>query len=262
MSSYAVGWLDGHKDQVMVSTILYICGLGGGWTPSGESSMSGIGGTGLLLGKTVAQGNSVFTWDTGSSGLSFIQKLDGMCLGYRTFETASGAIVRQQISAKPSNSPSATFYEHFDIYRASTIDTILEAKNRIKVNGWQKNKENKKEDEVTATADAVNPYLPSGWYVQQAISSGLIEKKMTADAGDGLSCEMVADWMLAELNVRRIRANFTTQRADNIAPGATIRIAATTRLGIDQSFWVQEVACEVNRSNQFTQNLVCIGVLE
>ena len=99
------------------------------------------------------------------------------------------------------------------------------------------------------------------WYVQQAISSGLIEKKLTADAGDGISCQQVANWMLAELNVRRLRVNLTTHRDTNVAPGATIAVAASTRLGVSQNFWVQEVSCEVNRNNQFTQNFVAIGVV-
>jgi hypothetical protein len=73
----------------------------------------------------------------------------------------------------------------------------------------------------------------------------------------------VATWLLAELNVRRLRVNLTTYRDDNIAPGATIAIASPTRLGITaQNFWVQEVACEVNRQNQFTQSFIAIGVVE
>jgi hypothetical protein len=78
---------------------------------------------------------------------------------------------------------------------------------------------------------------------------------------DGITPQAVADWLLAELNVRRLRVNLTTHRDDNIAPGATIAIASPTRLGISQNFWVQEVACEINRQNQFSQNLVCIGVV-
>jgi hypothetical protein len=271
MTSYAYylinGGTFGHHDETMVATVLYIVGLLDD-PISGETVPAEIGGTGLVMGTTAEQGNSAFTWDTGTSGLSYIQKLDAICLGYRTFELADGSIVRQQISALPAVSASATFTEHVDIYRATALDTILEAKNRIKVNGYQKNKTNKVEDEVTVTADDTNFWLQilSGgtvqWYVQQAISSGLIEKKLTADAGDGLSCQQVAAWQLAELNVRRLRVNLTTHRDTNIAPGATIAVAAPTRLGITtQNFWVQEVSCEVNRQNQFTQNFVAIGVV-
>ena len=257
----------GHHDETIVATILYIVGLLAD-PISGDTVPAAIGGTGLVMGTTVVRGNSAFTWDTGTSALSFIQKLDAVCLGYRTFELADGSIVRRQIGALPALSASATFTEHVDIYRATALDTILEAKNRIKVNGYQKNKTNKVEDEVTATADDTNYWLQilSGgtvqWYVQQAISSGLIEKKLSSDGGDGLACNTVAAWMLAELNVRRLRVNLTTYRDTNIAPGATIAVNAPTRLGITtQNLWVQEVGCEINKDNQFVQNLVCIGVV-
>jgi hypothetical protein len=271
MTSYAYylinGGTFGHTDETMVSTILYIVGLTTGYTPSGETPYTGIGGTGTMLGKTVPFVNTAFTWNTGESGLSFIQKLDSVCLGYCTFELADGSIVRQQISALPAVSASKTFTEHVDIYRATALDTILEAKNRIKVSGWQRNN-NTDAAKNEATADAENYWfnILSGstqWYVQHSLSSAMIEGSLI-DGVDpaGLECQAVADWQLAELNVRRLRVNLTTPRDDNIAPGATIAINSPTRLGITtQNFWVQEVACEVNRQNQFAQNLVCLGVV-
>ena len=251
----------GHTDEDTVSTCLYLCGIYAGpedWQPY---VTPGIGGTGIILGKTVADGNSGFTWVTGESALSFIQKLDAICLGYRIFDLADGTTVRQAISALPSLTASKTFTEHVDIYRAMALDTVLEAKNRVTVRGFKKELNQRFNAPLPAITFAANQWLEvlSGaapdWYVTHTFSSAMIED-------GGISPDMVAAWLLAELNVRRLRVNLTTHRDDDIAPGATIAIVSPTRLGITtQNFWVQEVSCEVNRQNQFSQSLICIGVV-
>ena len=257
MSSYAY-WLIyggsyGHTDEVMVTTILYICRSA--LVP--DPAPAAIGGTGKTLG-TVSWGRG-FGWDAGETGLSFIDRLDAVCLGYRTYDTFDGTITRKQISSIPASVPDFTFAEGVDIYRATETKSILEARNRIVVKGfpgWDS------KTPITYTAEGGNPFLlevgGSQWYMTQNIDSPMIEKELEADAGDGLSCEEVANWQLDELNCYAEKVVLTTPRADVIAPGDTIAVSAPIRLGVGNNFWVQEVDCEINRQNAFSQVLTCI----
>ena len=141
MSSYAAYIHDpplddsyGHADEVMISTVLATCRLTGAWVPSGEDVYTGIGGTGIVLG-TVSHGRG-FDWLEGESGTSFIERLDSICLGYRTYDTFDGTIVRTQIAGSPAVTADYTFTEGVDIYRATETTTILEARNRVIVAGF------------------------------------------------------------------------------------------------------------------------------
>ena len=102
--------------------------------PSGEDVYTGIGGTGIVLG-TVSHGRG-FDWLEGESGTSFIERLDSICLGYRTYDTFDGTIVRTQIAGSPAVTADYTFTEGVDIYRATESTTILEARNRVIVAGF------------------------------------------------------------------------------------------------------------------------------
>jgi hypothetical protein len=258
---------DGHKDEVMVSTVLSACGLTGTWTPSGESAYTGIEGTGRMLG--------LYSWErgfairAGETAMSFIERLDAVCAhigggGYRTFDTASGAIVRQVVTSIPTGSPAWTFTEGVDIFRATATTTVLEAKNQVVTTGfpgWDG------KTVITYTATGSNPYLITN--ATQRISSNMIEKQNTTDthaapytmaSGDGLSCQMVANWQLAELNRRMVKLPLTTPRSDAFAPNDLIQVDAPTRLGLTtQLFWVQGVDTNLTRNNTFSQVLNCIG---
>lgn len=249
----------GHYDQVMVSTVLYICGLAGAWTPSGEDSLPDIGGTGQLLGHT--SWDDGFEWRTGESGLSFIERLDEVCLGWRTYDTFDGTIKRTQITCIPGASASATFTEHVDIYRATEETSIIGSRNRVVINGFPGRQE---QVEISHTAEAENAFLirdGNQWYLSHSLSSPMIEFQNNADkpAGYGLACEEVAHWLLDELNVYSEKVQLTTPRDDVIEPGDTIAIVSPTRLGISsRKFWVQEVDLEIGRQGAFSQVLTCI----
>lgn len=245
----------GHLDQVMVATVLYICGLAGAFVPSGETEMDGIGGTGKTLGKYAkARG---FQWDEGESGLSFIDRLDQVCLGYRTYDTFDGTIKRTQITTVPAASAVATFTEHVDIAAASETTTILEARNKIIVTGFPGYEGNAA---ISYTAIGANPFLVSSsgqWYLTHKTSAQMIEQQ-NAGAGDGLSCEEVANWLLGEKNSYRESVSLTTPRDDVIEPGDTIAVTSPTRLGFtDRKFWVEGVNVSVSRNGQFSQTFGC-----
>jgi len=251
----------GATDEVMVSTLLYHAGLSGTWTPAdAPTALTGIGGTGKTLG-TVAK-DAAFTWFAGASPMAFITVLDGVCLGYRTYDTFDGTIKRTQLVMIPGITSVATFTEHVDIAVAQGNRTILELSNRIVVTGFPGLDG---ATPITYTAEASNPFLQvSGvpWYVTSNLGTGTIERENTADAGDGLSCEEIANWLLAEKNRYREMVELTTPRDDLIAPGDTITVVAPTRLGIDsQRYWVESVNCEITEEGAFSQTLRCMAAV-
>jgi len=262
MSSYAIDPVTyGHKDEVMVSTVLYIVGVSGTFPPGGEQSMAGIEGTGRMMGSLIHNG---FGWHTGETAISFIERLEEVTLGYRTFDAMDGTIQRKLITTVPAGSADWTFTEGVDIFRATESETILDARNQVIVNGWNGDK-----TERTYTAHGANPWLlgASGtpdyqWYSTQNISSPLIEHGDVAAPTAGVSAREVAIWKLGELNRRVERVVLTTPRDDLVQPADTVKVIAPTRLGItDSNYWVQNVDVSVDRRGQFSQVLTCLGSL-
>lgn len=250
----------GATDEVLVSTALYKAELSGAWTPAdAPAAMSGIGGTGKKLGTQARE--RAFTWFAGASAIAFINLLDVVCLGWRTYDAFDGSIKRTLVSTIPAATAVATFTEHVDILEATDSATILQASNRVIVQGFAGMQGNAP---TTYTAEAVNPFLLGGdgtpWYVTSNLGSSTIEKQNTADAGDGLSCEEVANWLLAERNRYREQVELTTPRDDLVEPGDTIAVNAPTRLGIgSRSFWVESVGCRIDEAGAWSQSFSCIA---
>ena len=266
MTSYAAYIADpqqddsyGHYDQTMISTVLENCTcIPLGSVPE-EVTTGCIGGTSKILGKT-AKGKG-FDWRKGETGLSFIERLDSVCLGYRTYDTFDGTIKRTQITSVPSGTSSFTFTEGVDIYKATDTITVLEARNRIVVEGYPGEDSN---EEIDFKVEKGNPFLMKmdggQWYLTEKISSAMIEKEYTSSPGDGLSCEEVANWQVGELNNYSEKMILTTPRDDLIEPGIIITVISPIRLGItSKKFWVQEVDAEISRQGSFSQILTCIS---
>jgi hypothetical protein len=251
----------GFPDETMVSDVLYVAKVSDGWTPGDiPDYMPTIGGTGQILGHYATDYG--FEWAKGESGLSFIERLDAVCLGWRTYDTFDGTIKRTQITAIPGASAAFTFTEGIDIFRATESTTILDVKNEVIVSGFP-GKDG--DDDIEHTARGGNPFLIyfgdlSQMYHTQEFSSPMIEFEKITDkpSGYGLSCEEVALWMLDELNVYSERVMLTTPRDDVIEPGDTIAVVAPIRLDIDsRKFWVQQVDVGLI-GGAFTQVLTCI----
>jgi hypothetical protein len=249
----------GATDEVLISTLLYYCRLAGAWTPAdAPTAMTGIGGTGKLLGTRAK--DRAFSWFAGASGISFIDVLDGVCLGYRTYDTFDGTIRRTQLTTIPSATAVATFTEHVDILEATESATILQASNRVAVQGFAGMQNNAP---ISYTAQAANPYLVDGgvqWYVSSNLGSSTIEKQYATDAGNGLSCEEVANWLLAERNRYRETVELMTPRDDVIQPGDTIAVDSPTRLGLaSRKLWVDGVSIRIEEQGAFSQAFTCLS---
>lgn len=247
----------GRTDQDMISNgstgILDLCGL----PFKGLGTTNIIGGTGKTLG-TVA--GKYYRWNEGQSGQDFIDQLDSICLGYRTYDNIDGTITRSPVLTAHASNPVATFTEGQDIEKGTNQQTTLDIKNRMVVTGYD---DGTGGGPKTYTVQQANPNLGSlSTYITQQISSNLIEKSLAADSGSGLACEDVGNWQLGELNRTLWKAPFTTPRDDLLFPGATIKVVSTSRLGVDAGsslMLVQHVDVEIDEQGQFSQTLTCLG---
>jgi hypothetical protein len=259
----------GASDESQVGAILDACGV--------AYTAGNIGGTGKALGSiydwvtedTVTPGP--FTWAEGEAGLSYIERLDeisvpdGATGRYRTFETLGGEVFRTAMATAPTTTPDFSFTEGVDVLEARITRDPEGAANKVTVDGSPLPYDPAAPAAVAThtftAASSFAPYLPPGVdYVGMAFSSPLIEKSLVADPGDVVSCEAVAQFLLAEYNCVLDVLEFSTPRDDLLGPGQTIHLHSP-RLGItdpDQHYWLQRLEITYDERGQFTQRLTCV----
>lgn len=236
---------DSATDEQIVSAVFNRIGESLG--PGGS-----IEGTGTVLG-TVAP--DAFVWSVSDTALSYIQKIDSVSLGYRTFESAAGAIFRRQISSRPTGSPDYEFTEGVDIVDGSSSRTVEDAYGAIHVGGY-----------------SVGDYLdPRVWFVSAggpvartfSFSSEMIERRADSSPGLGLSTESVANYWLSELNREFVKVSLKTPRSDVFGPGQIHRVTGLgggeDRLGVSETLWLQRCDGELRSDGGFSQSLQYLG---
>lgn len=261
----------GQTDVAMVKQVLNA-------VPGLTYNAANIGGTGKVLGTTsytVYNGGfgnvytGPFTWggpgqlnqSVGETALSMIERLDEISEGYRLFETAGGTLYRFQISGRPRNASDFTFTEGQDIFSGSSQRTLIPARNRFLVTGFDYGVGVPQNFFVKESA----PFTP-GLDQTMAFSSPMIEKPgITAAAGaggstaNGQSCEAIANYLNGEYNREIVKLRMTTLRDDLIGPGQTHSILSQARLGISEPLWVQHVDVELSANGEFSQTMTYIG---
>ena len=277
----------GDTDENMVRNVLQAVGLStpGATVPGDPHFQVQIGeadgthpttypgtGTGKTLGVT---NGAQFVWAEGQTALSYIEGIDAIScvggvapVGYRTFEQAAGTIIRAAVSAfAGTRSPYPVFTEGVDIESATGQVTILDAKNRANVTGY--NPGGVGAAPVNYSLQQSNPLL-SG-YVTAQVSSQLIEKARIADPGTGISCEDVAAYTLNQQNRQLYKYTLTTPRDDlaltgtAIVPGSTIQIQPSSdpsqpsRLGLSGFYYVQNAQTTVDEHGAFSVTLIVLG---
>jgi hypothetical protein len=230
-------------DQTIVSTVIDTVGL----------SLNGgsIGGTGTIMG-TVAP--EEFGWKSGESALSYIQRIDSISLGYRTFESTGGSIYRTQVSSVPSGGTDMSFTAGVDIAEGKNTRSVTEAFNAVRVGGY-------------AVGDYADPRV---WYAEgsadvvtgtqvYSFNSPMIERRADSSPGQGISTEAVANYWLGEVNREIIKLTMTTPRNDDIGPGQIHQINNGSRLNISERLWVQRVDKSYTTSGAVSQSITYIG---
>jgi hypothetical protein len=237
-------------DQAIVQAVLDYIGL--------DTNGGVIGGTGRVMGAT---GPEEFVWKKDESALDYIQRIDKVSAGYRTFETAGGAIYRTQISSRPSGTPDFTLTEGVDIASGTSTRTVRDAYNAVRVAGY----------DVGDYAD------PRVFYIEESNpfqggsnptrvfdhTDKMIERRAESSPGSGMSCEAMCNFFLGEYNREVVKVSLTTPRADVFGPGQIHLVqgpgGAPDRLGTGELLWVQRVAGHYDQSGAFNQSLEYIG---
>jgi hypothetical protein len=279
----------GVADEAMVQVVLNACGV--------PVVATNLGGTGKSLGAHWIDREHVltpgpFTWAEGQSGLDFIEALDEVSVPdpvpghgtpgrYRTVESLGGVVFRAPYRTVPEATPAASFTEGVDVFDARIGRDPAGAANRVTVVGAPmpyKTNVGGTDTEVVmgsearfTVASAFAPYLPPGLplgpegfpAVTLSFTSALIEKRTRDDPDvpeDVLSCQTVAEFLLAEHNTVLDTLEFSTPRDDLLAPGWTVHLNSP-RLGLvdpTRHYWIQHLDVDYDERGAFTQRLRCL----
>lgn len=238
-------------DTDMVLWVLNKCGLG--------TKVIAIGGTGQTLG-TLAFDQ--FTWKRGQSGLQYIESLDQICLGYRTYDTVGG--IRRTLV-----SPRTPFLDNrIDVNEAghllagsNTTVQLASTANRVVVTGMDYGGLAM----VAIETDTHVAAPPGAAYVTHYFRSPMIELDEPDPDGIGLSCREVAQWQLLEKNSKYFESNLVTWQDNLFTPGDTAyqnspHMGGPNELssfgeGVQQSLWIRRATGEIGADGSFTQRL-------
>lgn len=187
-------------------------------------------------------------WEIDQTALEYIQSIDAISLGYRTYGAASGILLRRLIDINPNTVGQVWWFnEGVDILDGSMEKEILDPKNEITVTGFG--------DTSHAGPDDEDPFywrLNTYWirYLQlkAAISGGMVNPTT------------VAEWIQSQINRPLIKVTFSTHLP---IPFQTQEVIGLTSpiLECNQKFWVQSVNVTLDPTGQFTQTLTCISEL-
>jgi hypothetical protein len=216
-----------------------------------------IDGTGRIYG-TIA--NQEFVWAVNESALSYIQKIDGVSAGYRTFESADGQIYRASVTSRPSGSPELTFTEGVDIKEASASRTVQNACNGVRIGGYSVG--DYADPRVWLQIDG-NDFMDASNPQIYSYDNSMIERRAEASSGTGMSCERMAEFWLGELNREVVTVQMTTPRSDLIGPAQIHLVQGpggqAYRIGVGEPLWVQRVEGTLDASGAFSQTMTYIG---
>jgi hypothetical protein len=203
-----------------------------------------IGGTGKQFG---ILSYLDLVWPPYRSALEQVHQLDAVCLGYRTFESLGGRIVRSQIFGYPSSVADTTFTEGIDIWSGQGSRSVEQLINGTFVEGSQS-------PIVSAGMlfdyiQQSNPFEPSSNPVIEQFQSPLIDtSSVTSSAGinvNSLSTYDVALWRLSERNRELVNYSLVTFRDDLLFPGRSIALN-TPHMAITEPVWMQRVEVRVS----------------
>jgi hypothetical protein len=198
----------------------------------------------------------VYFWPDGMSALDYIHsKVDVASMGYRTYQTADGRVVRARIRGYPHASPHHFFTEGVDIFHASATGRrdVDDLANWYRVRGYVygTNPVDGSVDQAAYTLKTANTFQSVDKPVVHSVDLPQVEH-WTEDGGDddsgriaeggyGYSAEEQAHFFEEERNHERATATWTVYSDARIYPGETIQLEALSRLHIGEKLWVKDV---------------------
>lgn len=244
MSCHPTTYAD-WTDAQMVTWLLQQAGLG--------ARIGLIQGNPHLLG---TQAFEQFVWRRGQSALSFIEELDRISCGFRTYESTNGLIYRVKASPNaPFDSTRVDINESIHILPgARIVKSTKDARSRFVVTGFDDGA-----GQVVAVESIDHVAPPPGVSVEtMTFNSPLLERDEPGDTTDGLSCREVAQWMAAEYGQAMFEATVPTWLDHPFVPGALAYLNSPRLAGVMQTLWVRGIEIDVT-PNSFTQTLTLRG---
>lgn len=229
--------LHGLTDQQAVQQVLSGCGYN-------ESTWIGVtddSGTGTILADIE---EAQLFWELGETALAAIQKIDAVSLGWRTYATVGGAIVRTLINTNPNKVTGLwSFGEGVDILDGSIETEVIDPAQEITVDGF--------DGSVTTTTDPNDDpfnWMNNSYWIRfkflqtQARGSGTIDP------------QLIAQYILSQVSRRIVKVTFSTH-LDILFQGQEVVGVQSEKLEVDQKFWVQSVQLHVEASGALTQTI-------
>jgi hypothetical protein len=190
-------------------------------------------------------------WELGQTALEKVKDIDSVSLGFRTYATVGGLIVREQIPTNPNTVTEVhSFREGVDILDGSMSTEQIDPKNEITVSGW---------DGVEYGAEMPEDMDPFYWrrnsyWVRFMMLQG------TAGGAGLLNPTLVAEYILSQLNKNILKVTFSTH-LDLLIEGAEVIHVQSPRMDINQKFWVQSCQTQIDANGQFTQTITAVSEL-
>lgn len=206
-----------------------------------------IGGTGHVFGSLAWR---QLSWTPGQTALAYIQNLDKVCLGYRTFETLGGRVVRRQAFGYPTGDAAWSFTEGVDIWDASGDRSIEQLINSAYVEGYAIGG---KPGIISGSTIGLqgNDFQPANQPYLDTFNSPLIE--------DTDFAQQVAEWRTTEGNRELVEVSLVTFMDYPIEPASTIAVNFP-HAGVTEPVWVQRVEIRVSpQPVLFQQNIGGFG---
>jgi hypothetical protein len=228
-----------------------------------------------------------YVWAANQTILDVLDQLDEICLGYRTFDTVGGNVVRRRVSmaypdiahwlgavydvASGQYVGGVTYAEGRNIISGTNYGSILQQYSAAAVSTT---KQSTTQNDgmwfgALATQDDAAPHtnveelssmlIERQWSTSSSNCTPLPHTHHNADPGDGLTCEDVAGWRIAEISPILSKLEFVTGDDDHgkVQPGSVIVVDAPVRLGISQLCWVQSVKPSFDESGAFSLQITC-----
>lgn len=237
--------LGGETDITAIQRIL---------APPEGSNMGGVG-----LGYTDIQGlgltlsdidDAQLFWEVGVTALAKIQEIDSVSMGYRTYATTGGLVVRTLITPTPNVEHVVHWFaEGVDIIEGSSSTEIKDAKTEITISGFDGSVKVTNEDEDPFDFRRNSYWVRYLWLKTQAVASGFLDP--TA----------VAAYILSRINKDLIRVTFSTHLG-MLFNGTEVIGVTSEHLRINQQFWIQNIQLTgPSADGAFTQTITGISEL-
>jgi hypothetical protein len=238
-------------DQAIIQMCLEKCGI--------PTSMLSIEGLGKILGSDMDLGDfgdyidpgmdlpdipAGYIWGANQSGMSLIQSIEQVTLGYRTHDTPSGIVVRRRYSTIPYDTAKYEFKQGINILEGTMAFRVKEPVDQVT---------------IIARDGTITTYPPT-LDIDLGAPTQVITSPWIIDQLDGLTPVEVANWRLEQIGWTFIQVGFATHEDVDLRPGDTV-YCESPWMRVNQNFYVQAVKHTVDDAGMYTQSITLVSEL-